>query len=90
MTMLDRYDDSTNRTVARTMAKFLGPPMDPAKPHSVTVIPRPVFVVAESCPVLQLVDMLAYIVSKNYKVGGSGVFGRLYSQLEPHISHITA
>jgi len=89
MTMLDRYGDSTNRVVARTMAKFLGPPMDPAKPHSVMGIPRPVFVVAESCPVLQLVDMLAYIVSKNYKGGGSGVFGRLYSQLEPHMSHIS-
>lgn len=89
MTMLDRYDDSTNRIVARTMAKFLDPPMYAAKPHSVMVIPRPIFVVAESCTVLQLVDMLAYIVTKNHKGGGSGVFGRLYSQLAPHISHMS-
>lgn len=86
ITMLDRYDDSTNRIVARTMARFLEPPMDLNRPDVATVISRPIFVVSESCTMVQLVDMLAYIEAKSHRED-PGMFADLRSQVASCISH---
>jgi len=88
ITMLDRYDNSTSRIVARTMARLLEPPMGSNRPDASTVISRPIFVVSESCTPVQLVDMLAHIEAKTHRED-SGMFADLRSQLAPHMSRVT-
>lgn len=85
--MLDRYDGPTNRIVSRTMAPFLDLSMAPASSCFRAAMPRPIFVDSESCNMVQLMDMIAFLVARNKKAGASDLFAHLYAQLTPHISH---
>lgn len=85
--MLDRYDDPTNRIVARTMAPFLDLSTAPDKSCFRAAIPRPMFVDSASCNMVQLVDMIAFLVARSKKAEASEPFARLYARLTPHISH---
>jgi len=85
--LLDRYDDSTNRIVARTLTRFLEPPTNSGNPAVPKIIPRPIFVYSTTCNTIQLVDMIAFIVSGDIRHAPPGMFKNLRAQLQPHISH---
>ena len=88
MILLDRYDEATNRTVSRTVVQALRPLVNAGSPVEEAAIPRPMFVTSRSCNLVQLADMIAYIVARVNKKKDTGPFARWCALLEPKISHM--
>ncbi len=88
MILLDRYDDATNRTVNRTVVQALRPLVNAGNPEEEAAIPRPMFVGSRSCNLVQLADVIAYIVARVSKKNDAGPFARWCALLEPKISHM--
>ncbi len=85
--LLDRYDDVTNRIVGKIFAQAPGPfvGIDTLR---TTTMPGPMFVTSRSCNLIQLADMIAYIVAKVNKTNDAGFFARWYALIEPKISRV--
>lgn len=83
--ILDRYDDATNRVVGRAVSHGLSQ-LDPVRHPRCTAIPYPMFVDSRSSNLVQLVDMVTYVVARNETSpedeAFSGWRGRLSSRID--------
>ena len=87
LTLLDTYDDATNRDVNKIVMQYLQPFVNVGGFAGRTAM-RPVFVNSRLSNLIQLVDMVAYIMTKASRRDAEGSFARRYAQLEPKISGI--
>lgn len=62
--ILDRHDDASNRMASRYVAQSLRQPGPPAQGTSGRAVLHPMFVGAMSSNIVQLVDIITYIVSQ--------------------------
>ncbi len=88
LTLLDTYDDATNRNVNEAIVQRLKPFINVGGFAGRTAM-RPVFVNSRLSNLIQLVDMIAYIMIKvSRHDDAEGSFARRYALLEPKISRI--
>ncbi len=85
--LLDQYDDVTNRIVGRIFAQAPDPFVD-IDTLRTTAMPGPMFVTSRSCNLIQLADMIAYIVARVNKSNDAGFFAHWYALIEPKISRV--
>ena len=88
MIMLDRYDDKTNKIVRDVVEQSLRPLVGVGDSIGRAVMPRPVFADSGFSNLIQLVDMIAYIVSRANRGKDAGLFSSRYAMLEPKFSNI--
>ncbi len=88
LTLLDTYDDATNRNVNEIIVQRLKPFINVGGFAGRTAM-RPVFVNSRLSNLIQLVDMIAHIMTKvSRHEDAEGSFARRYALLEPKISCI--
>ena len=87
MTLLDTSDDATNRDVNGIVMQYLQPFINVGGFAGRTAM-RPVFVNSRLSNLIQLADMVAYIMTKVSRRDAEESFVRRYALLEPKISGI--
>ncbi len=79
--ILDKYDPGTAATINHALTKTLRQFKANNKNSDFMVMPNPLFVESASSNVVQLADMIAFIVARHYKSGNDPQFERWYTQL---------
>ena len=88
LTLLDTSDDATNRDVNKIVMQYLQPFINVGGFAGRTAM-KPVFVNSRLSNLIQLADMVAYIMTKaSRREDAEGSFARRYALLEPKISSI--
>ncbi len=87
LTLLDTSDDATNRDVNNIVMQYLQPFINVGGFAGRTAM-RPVFVNSRLSNLIQLADMVAYIMTKASRRDAEESFVRRYALLEPKISGI--
>jgi len=85
--ILDRYDDATNRVVGRAVSQGLSQ-LDLVRHAKSTAIPYPIFVDSRSSNLVQLVDIVTYVVARCESVPEDGAFSRWRDRLLPRIDRV--
>jgi len=85
--VLDRYDDATNRVVGRAVSQGLSQ-LDPLRHARCTAIPYPMFIDSRSSNLVQLVDMLTYVVARDEAGPEDEAFSGWRSRLSPRIDKV--
>jgi len=78
--ILDRYDDATNRVVGRAVSRGLTRP-DLESHAKSAAIPYPMFVDSRSSNLVQLVDMVTYVVARGESSPEDEAFSRWRGRL---------
>jgi len=82
--ILDRYDDATNRVVGRAVSQGLSQLGRVRHPRS-TAVPYPMFVDSRSSNLVQLVDMITYVVARDETSQEDGAFSGWRRRLSARI-----
>jgi len=85
--ILDRYDDATNRIVGRAVSQGLSQ-LDPVRHAKSTAIPYPMFVDSRSSNLVQLVDMVTYVMSRGESSPEDEAFSGWRGRLLPRIDKV--
>lgn len=85
--ILDRYDDSTSRVVGRAVSQSLSQLGLVRHPKN-TAMPYPMFVDSRSSNLVQLVDMITYVVARNEASPEDEAFSGWRGRLSPRINKI--
>lgn len=85
--ILDRYDGATNRVVGRAVSHSLSR-LDPMRHPGCTAIPYPMFVDSRSSNLVQLVDMVTYVVARSESSPEDEAFSRWRGRLLPRIDRV--
>jgi len=83
--ILDRYDDATNRVVGRAVSQGLSQ-LDLLRNAKSTAMPYPMFVDSRSSNLVQLVDMITYVVARHEASPDDEAFLKWRRRLSPRIS----
>ncbi|MDD9808758.1 MAG: DUF3800 domain-containing protein [Thaumarchaeota archaeon] len=89
ITILDRYDDATNRVVGRAVSQSMSQ-LGLVRHARSAAIPHPMFVDSRSSNLVQLVDMITYVVARHESNPSDEAFSRWYRRLLPRIGSIVS
>jgi len=87
ISILDRYDDATNRVVSKAIAQSLEQIGSFAQ-KAIGAIPHPILVDSRSSNIIQLIDIITYIVASNVNESNGTEFTKMYRRLLPSIGRI--
>jgi len=85
--ILDRYDDATNRVVGRAVSLGLSQ-LDLVRHARCAAIPYPIFVDSRSSNLVQLVDMVTYVMARGESSPEDEAFAGWRGRLLPRIDRV--
>jgi len=88
ISILDRYDHAENKIVSRAVAQSLGQLRSLVQNTDSGAILHPMFVDSRSSNIIQLVDVVTYIMSRHIGRDGDDEFAKRHRQLLPSIDRI--
>jgi len=86
--ILDRYDYAENRIVSRAIEKSLGQLNALVKDTNCKAVPHPILVDSRSSNIVQLVDIITYVVARHAGNKNDTTFVKMYRRLLPSIDRI--
>jgi len=88
ISILDRYDHAENKIVSRAVAQSLGQLRSLVQNTDSGAILHPMFVDSRSSNIIQLVDVVTYIMSRHIGRDGDDEFAKRHRRLLPSIDRI--